>query len=491
MDSLSILLIFQSQRLLSPDTVSLIADLVPALAYFGIVVSLVHQVQHNKTLNSQTIVALLGLSLLLIVAGVPYWLEIVTPWYPLAGALSGIKIIAGIVCLSGFGLFIFPALALSSSQSASTQLAVKNQRLVEELAHCEQDKLRQLTEELEKRVEARTAELIGANELLLEEVKDRTKAQEALQASERLLRQQTQQLEQTLDELRRTQTQMVQAEKMSSLGQLVAGIAHEINNPVNFIHGNLVHAAVYTKDLLNLVQLYQTHYPEGNSEIDAAIEEIDLEFLQFDLPRLLHSMQVGSERICEIVKSLKTFSRLDEAEFKAVDIHEGIDSTLMILHNRLKEKSNVPGIKVIKAYGNLPQVECYPGQLNQVFMNILTNAIDSFASRFTNDALEDHNGQRTAQELQVNPSQIRISTGLFQDWAEIRIADNGSGIPPDIIPKLFDPFFTTKPVGQGTGLGLSISYQIIVEKHKGKLSCCSSVGEGTEFVIAIPIQQQR
>ncbi|WP_339366857.1 PAS domain-containing sensor histidine kinase [Calothrix sp. 336/3] len=294
--------------------------------------------------------------------------------------------------------------------------------------------------------------------------------------AEELLQKQTQELENTLRELQLTQSQLIQSEKMSSLGQMVAGVAHEINNPVNFIHGNLTPACDYVNDLLNLVVLYQEYYPQPVSEIQEEIEAIDLDFLQDDLPKLLNSMSVGTTRIREIVRSLRNFSRLDESEYKQVDIHEGIDSTLMILHNRLKAKSELPEIQVVKNYTSLPLVECYPGQLNQVFMNLLTNAID---------ALDE-----AVQKQLVTSPQIYIYTELvYPDWIGIRIADNGLGIPPGIISKLFDPFFTTKEVGKGTGLGLSISYQIVVEHHGGKLTCNSIPGEGTEFFIAIPMKQ--
>ncbi|MEH1869148.1 MAG: ATP-binding protein [Nostoc sp.] len=290
----------------------------------------------------------------------------------------------------------------------------------------------------------------------------------------------TTELKNILEELQRTQSQVIQSEKMSSLGQLVAGVAHEINNPVNFIHGNLVYVEEYTQHLLAFVQLYQQHDPKPAAEIQTFTEDIDLEFLQEDLPKMLSSMKVGTERIRQIVLSLRNFSRIDEAEFKRVDIHEGIDSTLMILQHRLKPKPEQPEIEVIKDYGTIPLVECYAGQLNQVFMNILVNAVD---------ALEENNIKRTYQEIEENPSQIKIRTSVVNlKWLEVAIADNGIGISKEFQQRIFDPFFTTKPIGKGTGMGMSISYQIITEKHGGKLECFSTSGKGTEFIIQIPLQ---
>ncbi len=292
---------------------------------------------------------------------------------------------------------------------------------------------------------------------------------------------QAQQLEQALIELQNTQGHLVQSEKMSSLGQLVAGVAHEINNPVSFIYGNLVHASGYTQDILGLVELYQQHYPQPVPEIQSEIEMIDLDFLVEDLPKLLNSMKLGAERICEIVAALRNFSRIAEAEVKAINLHEGLDSTLMILQNRLKASGKHPEIQVIREYGNLPLVECYAGQLNQVFMNLLVNAID---------AIDEQNQKRTLAEITTNPSVIRVCTELVNDHeVAIRIADNGPGMTEDVKQRLFDPFFTTKPLGTGTGLGLSISYQIVVEKHGGQLRCYSQLGQGTEFVIQIPLIQ--
>ncbi|MEP0872093.1 ATP-binding protein [Trichocoleus desertorum AS-A10] len=292
----------------------------------------------------------------------------------------------------------------------------------------------------------------------------------------------TGELKTTLEELRRSQAQVIQSEKMSSLGQLVAGVAHEINNPINFIHGNLTHAQEYTEGLLEFIQLYQQRYPDPGPDIESAAEEIDLEFLQTDLPKMLTSMKLGSDRIRQIVLSLRNFSRMDEAEIKPVNLHEGLDSTLMILQHRLKARPERPEIEVIKDYAQLPLVECYAGQLNQVFMNILVNALD---------ALEEANAGRSYAEMQAHPSQITIETALMDaKWVQVAISDNGPGIPEHCKQRIFDPFFTTKPVGKGTGMGMSISYQIITEKHQGHLRCFSTLGKETKFVIEIPIRQK-
>ncbi len=288
-------------------------------------------------------------------------------------------------------------------------------------------------------------------------------------------------LKAALEQLKQMQTQLIQSEKMSALGQMVAGIAHEINNPVNFIYGNLSYLDCYIHDLMHLVQLYQKQYPDPGGEISQYIENIDLEFLQEDLAKILGSMRIGADRIREIVLSLRNFSRLDESDIKQVDIHEGIDSTLLILKNRLKGKPGCPPIEVVKNYSKLPKVECYVGQLNQVFMNLIANAID---------ALEESSQHRDRQEMQQNPNRITISTELHSKSVVIKIKDNGLGIKPEIKSRLFDPFFTTKPAGKGTGMGLSISYQIIVQKHGGSLKCISNPGEGAEFRVEIPLTQR-
>ncbi|MEQ9554115.1 MAG: PAS domain S-box protein [Coleofasciculus sp. G3-WIS-01] len=328
-------------------------------------------------------------------------------------------------------------------------------------------------------------------------------------------RKQAAQLSKALHDLQRTQSQLIQSEKMSSLGQLVAGIAHEINNPVNFIYGNLIYAQEYYQDLIALVQLYRTAYPNPPAILKERIDSIDLDFILTDFAKLQYSMKVGAERIREIVQSLRTFSRLDESGRKIVDIHSGIESALMILQYRLKEKPGSAGICVIKEYGDLPPIDCWPGQLNQVFMNILTNAIDAIEEKAS------HYSSPTEAEfldgMGLFSPTITIRTGISQtdsvkspmadDVAEensrgerddsepgtpyvfIRITDNGIGMSPQTKKRLFDPFFTTKPVGLGTGLGLAVSYQIVVEKHGGKLWCNSTLEQGSELVVEIPIQQ--
>ena len=305
----------------------------------------------------------------------------------------------------------------------------------------------------------------------IRDLSDRKTMEDSLRKSESLSRQRTLQLTQTLTTLKLAQSQLIQSEKMSSLGQLVAGVAHEINNPVNFIHGNVNYVRTYAQDLLQILNLYQKHYPNPNIEIQDTIEAVDLDFIISDLTNVLRSMETGTERIQQIVRSLRIFSRMDEAEMKSVNIHEGLDSALMLLDSRLK--STNPAIQVICNYADIPDIECYAGQLNQVFMNILTNAIDSIE---TVNLTSDSGHGRS----------IQITTTLVKkNQVEIRIKDSGIGISDGEKQRLFDPFFTTKPIGKGTGMGLSICYQIVT-RHGGHLTCNSTLGEGAEFVIQIP-----
>jgi signal transduction histidine kinase len=321
------------------------------------------------------------------------------------------------------------------------------------------------------------------NARLQEEIEERTTAELALQnltqELEQRVTERTKELSQALYDLKKAQVKLIQSEKLATLGQLVAGVAHEINNPVNFIHGNLEHASCYIHDLLELIRIYQIQFPEPTPEIAKKTKEIDLDFICLDLPKLVSSMTVGTQRIQEIVQSFRNFSRHDEAEVKTVDIHDGLNSTLMMIEHRLKAKLGYPNIQVIKDYGKLPLVECFAGKMNQVFMNIFTNAIDALEELMGNE----HNS------CSLSPM-IRIQTEVVKgDRIAIRIYDNGPGITQAVQKRLFDPFFTTKPAGKGTGLGMSISYQIVVEKHGGSLYCISNPGQGAEFVIEIPIHQ--
>lgn len=291
--------------------------------------------------------------------------------------------------------------------------------------------------------------------------------------------QQAETLAATLKQLHATQSQLIQREKLSSLGRMVAGITHEINNPANFIHGNIPYVSRYITDLLALIELYQQHFPTVPAAVAAFIEQIELEFVRSDLPKVLTSMQNGVNRIRDTVLTLQNFSRLDEAERKTVDVHDGIESTLILLQHRL-----TPHIAVVRHYAPLPQIESYPGQLNQVFMNLIGNAIDAVHAVFASEAARiDSTRQITITTRllpHTDPQMARI---------QVRIRDSGPGIPPEYAERIFDPFFTTKPVGSGTGLGLSISHQIVVHKHQGSLWFESVPTGGTEFVLELPLQQ--
>ncbi|XGV98102.1 MAG: sensor histidine kinase [Leptolyngbya sp. BL-A-14] len=314
---------------------------------------------------------------------------------------------------------------------------------------------------------------------LVQEIAERSWIEQTLRQSQSHLKQQTEQLEDSLQKLQQT-AQLVQTEKMSSLRQLVAGIAHEINNPINFIHGNIKHLDNYAQVLLELVQRYQHQYPEPPPEMASFMADHEITYLTEDLPNVLASIRTGTDRIRQMVVALRNFSRLDEAAVKAINLHEGIESTLLLLQLRLKAKPDVPAIQVIKDYGELPLVECYVGQLNQVFINLLNNAID---------ALEEAASHKRGNDALPFTPTIQIRTRLLHSgWIQISIQDNGLGVGDAIKSKIFDPLFTTKPVGKGTGLGLAICYQIVAENHKGRLTCMSAAGGGATFIIEIPRQ---
>jgi hypothetical protein len=475
------------------------SDSIIALAYFSIPITLVYFISKRQDLPFDWIFALFGA--FIVTCGITHIFEVWTLWHPTYW-LSGImKAITALISFATAILLVdlMPqALALPSpAQLVSANRLLESEIIERQLAEVAIQKAK---EELEIRVEERTAELKSqtqhlefANRLLGSEIIERQLAEAALQkAKEELeirveertgeLMFQTKQLEQALSELKQAQSNLIHSEKMSYLGQLVAGIAHEINNPINFIYGNISHTSQYANSLLELVNLYQEQYPNPVPIVQEKINYVDLEFIISDLPKILNSMKNGAERIFAIVKSLRIFSRHDEAEMKVADIHEGINSTLMILQSRLNAKPGLESIQVIKEYGNLPKIECYPGQLNQVFMNILANAID---------ALEDDSHSESIAANEANPRIIKISTKLLDSQVvEIRISNNGPEITESVMKQLFNPFFTTKPVGKGTGLGLSIGYQIITVRHQGELQCISAPGQGAEFIIKIPISLQ-
>ncbi len=338
-------------------------------------------------------------------------------------------------------------------------------------------KLQDLLSVVEAQVADRTAQLLQANIQLqgfLNLLEDQVATRTAELADKNI------ELNQTLNDLQKTQIHLIQSEKISSLGQLVGGVAHEINNPVNFIHANLAHLRNDIGDLLSFIQLFHQVYPDPLPILKKKAETIDLDYLYQDLPKLLSSMETGTCRIKDVVLSLRNFSRLDESEYKTVDVHEGINSTLLLLGSRLAATLYRPEIEVTRQYGSLPYVECYPGQLNQVFMNLLVNAIDALDERDQKRAIDKNSNDR---------SQIWIITEVtMPQQVCIRVIDNAQGIEESVRLRIFDPFFTTKAIGKGTGMGLSISYQIITEQHQGTIECLPNLGQGTEFVITLPIE---
>ncbi len=406
--------------------------------------------------------------------------------FGLLGSTTGVAIVTTLAILGtikGVGSFLRPSLneSLILLQSFMGSAAVTTLLLGAVIAErkASQSALAASNQQLENRVEERTAALQQANCQLTTEIAERKEIEAAMRRSEAALKEQTQELQATLQKLKATQSQLIQTEKMSSIGQLVAGVAHEINNPVNFIHGNLSYLDEYTSGLLELVEIYQASNVEPSSDIQDKLEQLDLEFLSADISKILQSMRMGTERIRDIVLSLRNFSRLDESELKQADIHAGIDSTLTILQHRLRATSKRPEIQVVKNYEKLPSIECCPGQLNQVFMNIISNGVD---------AIEESDRQNCPEADRAKAGEICITTEVIEgDRISIRVADNGIGISDTIRSRLFDPFFTTKPVGQGTGLGLAVAHQIIVEKHGGAIEVNSRSGVGTEFAITLPI----
>jgi len=387
-------------------------------------------------------------------------------------------------------------------EEQTSELKKTNEQLRHEIVERQRAELAllQAHDQLKIQVEERTAQLTQANAQLKEDIHERKRVEAALRRSEAELKKQATKLKRTLEELHSYQTQLIQTEKMSALGLLVAGVAHEINNPINFIYGNLAYASQYIQDIMRLLQLYEQYCPQPIPEIQEEAKKIDLDFVKTDLPKLLSSMKLGADRIRDLVLSLRNFSRLDEAEMKLVDLHEGLDSTLLILQNQLKATPGRSEVKVVKEYSNLPLVECYAGQLNQVFMNVLSNAIDALEeSRILYSQFvlgkSQHPVSAPSITIHTDITELRSDENSSEDsplvpHAVIRIRDNGSGMTEAVRRRLFDPFFTTKSVGKGTGLGLSISYQIVVKKHGGHIKCISAPGQGTEFVIEIPILQR-
>lgn len=450
------------------------------VSYYAIPTMLVYALYKGRDIPFQWMFLVFGG--FFVACGTTYVIEIWYRWFPQSLVSEFMKAITVFVGISSV-VMVLTLMPFALAMPSPARLEAANLALENEIAERRKAEaaLAELAEVLEQRVIARTAKLSRANASLSKEILERKKAKKALQESEAQLREKAAQLEQALQQLQETQAQLVHTEKLSALGELTAGIAHEINNPINFVNANILYADNYVKDLLDLTELYGKYYPQPQEEIQDKIETIELELLQEDLPQILSSMKVGIDRICAIVSSMRNFSRLDRDGMSLASLHEGIDSTLLILQHRMKANGTIPAIQLVKEYGDLPLVECYAGQLNQVFMNIISNAIDVLRDSYNSVVLNPEKSFPT----------IGISTELAEcDRAVIRISDNGLGMTEQIKSQIFNHFFTTKPAGKGTGLGLSISYQIVVEKHGGNLQCISVAGKGTEFVISLPLTQQ-
>ncbi|MCW6052161.1 ATPase [Lyngbya sp. CCAP 1446/10] len=451
------------------------------IAYYAIPTMLVYSLYKGRDIPFQWMFLVFGA--FFVTCGTIHVIETWYLWFPESLVSQFMKAITVFVAGSSV-LLLLTLMPFALALPSPARLEAANLALENEIAERRKAEtaLAELAELLEQRVQARTGKLSQANNYLIKEVQERKKAKKALQQSEADLRIKAGELERALQKLQESQAQLVHTEKLSALGELTAGIAHEINNPINFIDANIAYARNYVEDLLRLVNLYGKYYPNPVEEIQKEIETVELDFLREDLPKLLSSMKVGTDRICVIVSSMRNFSRFDKDGMSLASIHEGIDSTLLILQHRLKANGKLPGIELIKNYGDLPLVECYAGQLNQVFMNIISNAIDVLRDCSNAAVL---NGQRSCPTIQIS---TEVAEG---DRAIIRISDNGPGMTEEVKAKIFNHFFTTKPAGKGTGLGLSISCEIVREKHCGCLECLSRVGEGTEFVISLPIRQQK